>query len=333
MSTARNTTNVPLDPYQVLGCAKTATKEELTRAYRKLALQFHPDKNKDPEAVEKFKLVNEAYSLLGDSEKRSLFDRGAVGTFMSTFGGANEPSTKKHKVPTTAEEREDAETLRKLEEAQLNYEYSQVKGHIGRLAKTLAAVIFTFFLLLITILVVPVVTGAIIFLAGRALLRPIQQFFSKSNVEGGQLLLAEYAENDSKKISHLISASLKFLLGMIFVTLFSPVIAIISIIGVMIMSGKEGDLTTGPKELYKLLVIGLNVQIKAKFHRTQNPEPTASTRNTSYHRFAEEMPSSKKRTPPPGESSKTTPATSNANAKNDATTNEYTPSTARKNRK
>lgn len=67
------------DYYQTLGVSKTATPEEIKKAYRKLALQYHPDKNPgNKEAEEKFKEIAEAYSVLGDDEKRSRFDRGGM---------------------------------------------------------------------------------------------------------------------------------------------------------------------------------------------------------------------------------------------------------------
>ncbi|PJE62472.1 integrase [Candidatus Roizmanbacteria bacterium CG10_big_fil_rev_8_21_14_0_10_39_6] len=63
------------DYYEVLGVAKSATSEEIKRAYRKLALQWHPDKNKAAHATEKFKEINEAYSVLSDTNKKAQYDR------------------------------------------------------------------------------------------------------------------------------------------------------------------------------------------------------------------------------------------------------------------
>ena len=63
------------DFYDVLGVPKNATKDEIRRAYRKLAMQYHPDRNKSPDAEEKFKEISEAYAVLSDDEKRSQYDR------------------------------------------------------------------------------------------------------------------------------------------------------------------------------------------------------------------------------------------------------------------
>lgn len=63
------------DYYDILGVSKNATADELKRAYRKQALQWHPDRNKTPEAEERFKEVNEAYEVLSDSQKKTAYDQ------------------------------------------------------------------------------------------------------------------------------------------------------------------------------------------------------------------------------------------------------------------
>src|SRR4030066_537849 len=62
------------DYYEVLGVQKNAAKDEIKDAYRKLAMQYHPDRNKAPEAEEKFKEISEAYAVLSDDEKRQQYD-------------------------------------------------------------------------------------------------------------------------------------------------------------------------------------------------------------------------------------------------------------------
>ena len=80
---------VDKDYYKILGVGKTATDEEIKKAYRKLALKYHPDKNpNNPEAEKKFKEAAEAYEVLSDKEKRKLYDtRGAEGLRDSGFEG------------------------------------------------------------------------------------------------------------------------------------------------------------------------------------------------------------------------------------------------------
>ena len=64
------------DYYEVLGVARGAAEDEIKRAYRKLAVKFHPDKNPDdPHAEEKFKELGEAYDVLIDVDKRAAYDR------------------------------------------------------------------------------------------------------------------------------------------------------------------------------------------------------------------------------------------------------------------
>jgi len=62
------------DYYDILGISKDASKEEIKKAYRKLALKYHPDKNPDKSAEEKFKEISEAYAVLHDDEKRRYYD-------------------------------------------------------------------------------------------------------------------------------------------------------------------------------------------------------------------------------------------------------------------
>ncbi len=79
------------DYYVVLGVSRSATQEEIKKAYRQQALKYHPDKNPgDPEAEEKFKEAAEAYEVLSDPEKRSRYDQfghAGVGGASSGFGG------------------------------------------------------------------------------------------------------------------------------------------------------------------------------------------------------------------------------------------------------
>jgi curved DNA-binding protein len=66
---------MPKDYYKILGVPRNATQEEIKRAYRRLAMKYHPDRNKgNKEAEEKFKEINEAYAVLSDPEKRKLYD-------------------------------------------------------------------------------------------------------------------------------------------------------------------------------------------------------------------------------------------------------------------
>src|SRR6185503_12822890 len=75
------------DYYEVLGVGRTAAGEDIKRAYRKLAVKFHPDKNPDdPHAEEKFKELGEAYDVLMDSDKRAAYDRFGHAAFAQ--GGA-----------------------------------------------------------------------------------------------------------------------------------------------------------------------------------------------------------------------------------------------------
>ncbi len=76
------------DYYALLGCSRTATETEIKKAYRKLAMEYHPDRNSAPEAEARFKEITEAYEVLRDPEKRAMYDRyGKAGVGTGAGGG------------------------------------------------------------------------------------------------------------------------------------------------------------------------------------------------------------------------------------------------------
>ena len=95
MSSRSDVSNQKRDYYEVLGVSRSASPEEIKKAYRKLAIQWHPDKNPDnkKESEEKFKEASEAYGILSDPQKRSQYDRyGHAGVAGAGMGGFD-PST------------------------------------------------------------------------------------------------------------------------------------------------------------------------------------------------------------------------------------------------
>src|SRR5919199_3522779 len=79
------------DYYEVLGVSRQASEDEIRRAFRKLAFEYHPDRNPSSDAADKFKEISEAYEVLQDGDKRSAYDRfghaGVDSSFNGGFGG------------------------------------------------------------------------------------------------------------------------------------------------------------------------------------------------------------------------------------------------------
>ena len=81
------------DYYEILGISKTDSEEEIRKAFRKKAMDYHPDRNKKPGAEDMFKEINEAYQVLGDAQKRAQYDRfghaGVTGASTGEIGRAS----------------------------------------------------------------------------------------------------------------------------------------------------------------------------------------------------------------------------------------------------
>lgn len=81
-----NYTTMSTEFYKILGIPKTASDQEIKKAYRKMSLQYHPDRNPSPDAEEKIRKINEAYEVLSDETKRREYDMGSQGF---QFSGEN----------------------------------------------------------------------------------------------------------------------------------------------------------------------------------------------------------------------------------------------------
>ena len=79
------------DYYTLLGVARDASEEDIRRAFRRKAMEYHPDRNKNPDAEEKFKEINEAYQVLSDSKKRTQYDRFGKAGVSGGAQGAGSP--------------------------------------------------------------------------------------------------------------------------------------------------------------------------------------------------------------------------------------------------
>ena len=87
------------DYYEVLGVDRKATDADIKKAYKKMALKYHPDKNKEANAEEKFKEIAEAYDILITPEKRSTFDRFGEEGLKGHNGRRHSHSTAEHPFP------------------------------------------------------------------------------------------------------------------------------------------------------------------------------------------------------------------------------------------
>ncbi|HEX6892904.1 MAG TPA: DnaJ domain-containing protein [Chryseolinea sp.] len=111
-----------MDYYQTLGVSRTSSNADIRRAYRKLAVTYHPDKNSDPNAESIFKEINQAYEVLGDPEKRRAYDQGFE-ILLGLPGQSPEPSHRdpRYRPRPRTYRKSDREELRELMAKYLRY--------------------------------------------------------------------------------------------------------------------------------------------------------------------------------------------------------------------
>jgi curved DNA-binding protein CbpA len=114
--------------YDILGVTRSATESEIKRAYRKLAVVYHPDKNPDPSAEQLFKLINEAYEVLGDPPKRSRYDQ----ELTSSVGVQTSSPPPRHRDPAYRPRR--ARPRRKSESERLRDMMAQYLPYTARIS-------------------------------------------------------------------------------------------------------------------------------------------------------------------------------------------------------
>jgi curved DNA-binding protein CbpA len=113
------------DHYEALGLEPTATLDEIKKAFRQLALQYHPDQHPTPIANAIFRRLNEAYLVLSDPEKRKAYDEDLRRKRMAPRGQPAEPS--REAAPSPAQQRADSQRLRREAEQRKDYAYRRAK--------------------------------------------------------------------------------------------------------------------------------------------------------------------------------------------------------------
>lgn len=143
------------DYYTILNVSRTANEEEIKRAFRKEAFKYHPDRNpNNPSAEERFKKINEAYSILSDKAKRQAYDHGGVRQENPFYQQWQQTRTRS---PFTDDEEPfvwrtwnwNTEDFRNTTQRRTNYSRQDAWKFIGRGLFTIAAAIFTFRFLLV----------------------------------------------------------------------------------------------------------------------------------------------------------------------------------------